>query len=148
MNDTTTATDVFSQIFDYKYLLDASAEMMAFGEVTMKKDFGPLKKGQNISSLWFNMEKGVCDFWEKEDVNPLPTDKFTFEIVAESKGVSPFVKGLLEMIQKSPRRIDPTSILSLIEQHELHKFDQFVPIVEAVVCGDYEEIKPLVEQIG
>ena len=142
-------TIVFSEIFDYEddfsFLLDENKEINAFGSVTMKKDFGPLKKGQKLKSLWFNMEKGICQFWELEQGHG---GKFSFKNNIQSKSVSPFIKGLLELIEKSPHSIHSTSILSLMEEHNLHNFDQFVPIVKACMdCQDHHKIKPLVDEI-
>jgi len=53
--------NIYASLFDYENLYEACAEMMGFGPVTMKKDFGPLKKGEKYDGIWFHPEKGKCE---------------------------------------------------------------------------------------
>lgn len=50
---------MFEDLIEYEGLEEACEQLFGFSTVTMKRDFGPLKAGQKIDNLWFDLEKGT-----------------------------------------------------------------------------------------
>lgn len=73
--------DIFSKLFDYETFLEASTESFAFEEITMKKDFGPLKKGLKYSSIWFNLEESLVTVFAEDGTTEI--HRFEFELTAK-----------------------------------------------------------------
>lgn len=57
---------MFNDLIKYEDLQEACAETFGFSHVTMLRDFGPLKAGQKIDSLWFQLETGLVEVYEAE----------------------------------------------------------------------------------
>jgi len=51
---------MFKDLLKYEGLEEACEELFGFSGVTMLRDFGKLKKGQKLKSLWFNLETGIA----------------------------------------------------------------------------------------
>lgn len=60
--------DIFSAVISYEELLEACSEMFGFGKVTLLRDFGPLKAGQQVGSLWFWFETGMVKVYSEDDI--------------------------------------------------------------------------------
>lgn len=54
--------DIFGRLFNYNYI-DEAGECFGFSGVTMLRDFGKLRKGQRIESIWFFIEKSTVNVW-------------------------------------------------------------------------------------
>jgi len=54
--------DIFGRLFNYDFI-DEAGECFGFSGVTMLRDFGKLRKGQKIESIWFFIEKSTVNVW-------------------------------------------------------------------------------------
>lgn len=75
---------MFNDLLSYNELEEACADAFGFGDVTMLRDFGPLKKGQKIKQLWFMTETGIVRAWiyDIESRNPIEF-KFTLQALSQ-----------------------------------------------------------------
>lgn len=71
--------DIYTDLFEYKDWEDGDQSFMLFSGITMKKDFGPLKKDQSFMQIWFAPEKGICITYD-DDGNE--TNKFSYRLTA------------------------------------------------------------------
>ena len=47
-------------------LLEACSDLFGFQDLIVLRDFGPLKKGQEIETIWFNLETSVVEVYDHE----------------------------------------------------------------------------------
>jgi hypothetical protein len=71
--------DVYTSLFLFEDLQESSPEMMAWSNVKMKQDFGPLKKDQEIAYISFEPEQVKCDIY---DENNELVNTFKYKLVA------------------------------------------------------------------
>lgn len=60
--------DIFSSVIAYEDLLEACGEMFGFEKVTLLRDFGPLKAGQKVAALWFQLETGMVEVYSESGI--------------------------------------------------------------------------------
>lgn len=70
---------MFKNLLEYEELQEACAEIFGFSGVTMLRDFGPLKKGQKLEGLWFDLEKSLVESFENNDGKPSISFQFRLE---------------------------------------------------------------------
>lgn len=70
---------MFDTLLKYEDLFEASPESFGFGNVTMLRDFGPLKKDQTVPSLWFQLDSGICEVFEEDGTTLDSTFPFRLE---------------------------------------------------------------------
>ena len=58
---------MFNDLIEYEVLNECCTECFGFGKVTMLRDFGPWKKGDKVSNLWFNIDGDVAEAVEYHD---------------------------------------------------------------------------------
>lgn len=71
--------DIYNDLFDYDSWEDGDQTFMMFSGITMKKDFGPLKKDQTFTQIEFNAESGTCQTYDKDYKI---TNKFSYGLTA------------------------------------------------------------------
>ena len=71
---------MFKELFTFEDLQEASGAMFGFSQVTMLKDFGPLKSGQRVGGIWFLFEKSVVEIYNNEGTEKLL--EFPFRLTA------------------------------------------------------------------
>lgn len=57
---------MFESIFTYTDVEEAEPSLFGFSGVTMLRDFGPLKKGDQLVSIWFDTEKSKVSVFKDD----------------------------------------------------------------------------------
>lgn len=63
--------DLFTSVCDAEGCLDANQEYYALDQITMLKDFGPLRKGEKYDSIWFDIVGAKCRVYKEESEKPI-----------------------------------------------------------------------------
>lgn len=70
---------MFKDLFEYDDLQEASPENFGFSGVTFLRDFGFFKKGDEVYSLWFDLENAEVTAYNSENDE---IAKFKFKLVS------------------------------------------------------------------
>jgi len=57
---------MFKNLFKYDDLYESCANIFELGDVTMLRDFGPLKKGKTYTSIWVDLEAQVVKVFDSD----------------------------------------------------------------------------------
>ncbi len=68
---------IIDDLIDCAIVHEHTEELMGFGSVVFKKDFGPWKKGDKAYSLWFDLEAGRVEEYDKE-ITTIQTANLSF----------------------------------------------------------------------
>ena len=71
---------MFEKIFTYDVVYEACGECFAFGNIKMLKDFGPLKQGEEIGSIWFDLNSSAVIIYGEDGVTKIK--EFPFFLMA------------------------------------------------------------------
>lgn len=58
---------MFKDLFKHEELYECCGEYFGFGMITMLRDFGPLKKGEQYDSAWFQVEESVLEIYDSSE---------------------------------------------------------------------------------
>lgn len=82
INDPLKVNGLFDRLLNYDSIHECSSECMGFGDVTMFRNFGPLKRGSKFSSIWFFLEESKVQVWINDSLNEKPDIEFEFKLSA------------------------------------------------------------------
>lgn len=71
----------YLDLFEYIECHDFEADNAIFQNVTMLKDFGPLKAGEKYFTIQLDLSAGKCNVWSTNDQDE-PNMTFNFTLAA------------------------------------------------------------------
>lgn len=71
---------MFKDLLEYESLDEACEDCFGFSNIILLRDFGPLKKGQKIDSIWFHLTTSTVEICDVNTGEVL--QKFQFKIDA------------------------------------------------------------------